>query len=385
MGKIRVIHYCNQLSLGGTERTMEIFCRSLNREKFDVWALAKKHRPDFGAWLRVNLGLLVGHPKAVAKKKLWDSFFLRQPRLEAALGKNHVIVATNDGDLERLILSIGPHILHIHYSGRAEAPLTSDAVAKSVPVIVTTNQFEIENTSPHHASVKRMYFVSRWMLGNKAHWAKNDSRAQVMYNLTDPPEASDDLRTELGIPLDAFVIGRVGRADPGIHDPISVQAVARMQDHRTWFVALNPPHNMIEEARTLGIKHFLAVPATADSVRLSRYYNTIDVLAHARRDGETFGCNIAEAMIHRKPVVTHLTDEMNAQGETAGGGGIVCAKGDVDAYAAALKRLRDDGSYRAKLAAAAKERADKEFAAAGLVQRLEADYLGLLRASGIEV
>jgi threonyl-tRNA synthetase len=61
------------LSLGGTERTMEIFCRSLDREKFEVWALAKKHRPDFGAKLRVNLGLLVRHPKAVAKKKLWDS------------------------------------------------------------------------------------------------------------------------------------------------------------------------------------------------------------------------------------------------------------------------------------------------------------------------
>jgi glycosyltransferase involved in cell wall biosynthesis len=358
---------------------MEIFCRSLDREKFEVWALAKKHRPDFGAKLRVGLGLAVRHPKAVAKKRLWDSFFLRQPRLEAALGKDHVMVAADDGELERMILRIKPHILHIHYSGRAEAPLTSDAVAQSVPVIVTTNQFEIENTSPNHDHVKRMYFVSRWMLENKAHWAKNDPRAQVMYNLTDPPEASDDLRTELNVPADAFVIGRVGRADPGIHDPISVEAVARMQDERTWFAALNPPQNMIDEARSLGIKHFLAVPATADSVRLSRYYNTIDVLAHARKDGETFGCNIAEAMIHGKPVVTHLTDEMNAQGETCGDGGVVCGKGDVGAYAEALAHYRDDETYYDQRAAAAVARANGEFLAEKLVQRLERDYLELLR------
>jgi glycosyltransferase involved in cell wall biosynthesis len=143
-------------------------------------------------------------------------------------------------------------------------------------------------------------------------------------------------------------------------------------------VALNPPFNMVEEARALGIKHFVAVPAISDDRRLSQYYNTIDVLAHARKDGETFGCNIAEAMIHGRPVVTHLTGDMNAQGETAGDGGVVCGRDDFEAYAKVLARYRDDGAYCKQRAAAAKARAEGEFAASKLVARLERDYLELL-------
>ena len=54
---------------------------------------------------------------------------------------------------------------------------------------------------------------------------------------------------------------------------------------------------------------------TTDLVILDKFYNTLDILLHFRKEGETFGMNIAEAMIHSKPVVSHFSEEDNAQYE----------------------------------------------------------------------
>ena len=42
------------------------------------------------------------------------------------------------------------------------------------------------------------------------------------------------------------------------------------------------------------------------------FHNAIDVLAHYRRDGETQGLNINEAMLARKPIITHKSKHWNA-------------------------------------------------------------------------
>lgn len=383
MQRFRVVHYCNQLSLGGTERTMEIFCRLLDRGLFDVHVVAKRPTLPILKRAKIEVGAFFGHKVARAKKKMRASLMARVPNFEAAVGSDHVHIAENDADLERILLGLSPHVLHIHYSGTAEPPITLDSVMKKVPVVVTTNQFEIENTSPNHAAVARMYFVSQWLLDNKAPWAKGDPRARVMYNLTDPPETKEDLRAELGIPAGAFVIGRVGRADNGIYDPISLEALALMQDDHTWFLALNPPPRMVADAQRLGIRRFIPLPGTVDSVWLSRFYNTMDVLAHARRDGETFGCNIAEAMIHGKPVVSHLCSFMNAQLETVADGGTVVTQGDATGYAEALRRLRDDRAHYEATAARAQARAIGHYESSLLVERLKGDYLELLKAKGL--
>ena len=46
------------------------------------------------------------------------------------------------------------------------------------------------------------------------------------------------------------------------------------------------------------------IEPTIDEIELSCFYNTIDLLCHANKIGETFGNTIAEAMIHEKPVIS---------------------------------------------------------------------------------
>ena len=356
---------------------MEIFCKHLDRQKFDVFAVAKKHNPTFLQKFRVYFGLLYGHPVARAKYRLWKQMHARIPNFEAILGKDHVIIAQSDLNLHDILIELAPDILHIHYSGTPEAPIIFDNVMKKIPIVITTNQFEIENTSPFHVFVKKMFFVSKWMLENQAHWAKQDPRAEVFYNPCELPVTTKNLRAELAIPDNAFVIGRVGRADAGIHDPISLKAYQQIQNNKTWFLALSPPTNMVEQAKALGLTNFVALPFTSSDEELSKFYNTIDVLAHARRDGETFGCNLAEAMIHGKPCVSHLTAYMNAQTETIGAGGFVVEMNDHTAYAQHLKRLRDDHSFYREIATKAKTRALEHFEGAALTKRLESIYHSL--------
>ena len=151
-----------------------------------------------------------------------------------------------------------------------------------------------------------------------------------------------------------------------------------MENENTYFVAISPPENMLGQAKELGLKNFIALAPSTDAVYLSRFYNTIDVFAHARRDGETFGCVLAEAMIHSKPIVSHLTPFMNAQKEVIGDAGFVCDQDNWRQYAEHLTKLRDDSAHRKLLSDRAHQRALDQFEARALTKRLEKTYLELL-------
>jgi glycosyltransferase involved in cell wall biosynthesis len=379
--KIRVVHYCNQLSIGGTERTMEIFCKYLDRSRFEVFAVSRIPHENLVKRIKVDIGAFCGMSGAIGKRQLRQSLRAREPNFRELLGVDHVLLARNDKELRKILLSLKPDILHVHYSGAEEPPISDEEVMSKVPVTVTTNPFERENTAPSHRHVKKILFVSKWLLENKAQWAKENPRAGVLYNPIEAPFSHDDLRDELGIPKDAFVVGRVGRPDPGIHDPISLRAFRKIANDRSYFIALSPPENMLRQAKALALKNFIPLPPSTDPVFLSKFYSTIDVLAHARRDGETFGCNIAEAMIHGKPVISHLTPYMNAQTEVIGDTGYVCAQDDWTTYGNHLENLRGNQMLRAELSMKAQKRALEHFEARKLTRALEKIYLKLLEES----
>lgn len=378
--KIRVVHYCNQLSIGGTERTMEIFAKYLDRSRFEVFAVSKLHREKLFTRVKVGCGALLGVPAALGKKRLWASMNARLPNFRSILGEGHVLMAKDDNDLRRILLELKPDILHVHYSGNAEPPTSDESIMSRVPVTVTTQQFERQNTSSAQRHIKKIFLVSKWLLENRAQWAVGDPRTEIFYNPIEVPCSADNMRKELGIPMDAFVIGRVGRADSGIHDPIGLKAYRQIEDANTYFLALSPPENMLRQAKALNLRNFIPLAPSTDGVFLSKFYNTIDVLAHSRRDGETFGCNIAEAMIHGKPVVSHLTSFMNAQLEIIGNGGHVCAQDDWQEYATKLEELKNNRLHRAELSSKAQNRALEQFEARSLTRRLESIYESLLES-----
>lgn len=385
MEKIRVIHHSNQLGLGGTEKTMQLFCKYLDKDIFDVHVITPKYPVPLYRLKLNTLKALLGSKKAKAKKAQFEQNSSRLPEFIKILGSERIHLYTLN-TLPKIMKELSPHILHVHHAGEIEPPLDQTRAISDIPVIFTTNVFGGQGRSPEQQRISKILFVSNWLKEVAAPWSKGDPRCGVLYNPVEKPFTYADLRSEMNIPKDTFVIGRIGRNADDIHDPISLSAYKEIENKNTLFLAISPPPIMVREAQAMGIKNIRFIDPSTDDVFLSRFYNTIDVLAHARSDGETFGCVIAEAMIHGKPVVTHMSNIRNAQAELVDEScGFVTYQNDYIAYAAFLKKIMDDNALKLKMGEAARNKALTNFEAGIVTKKLESLYLEELKRAGHQI
>lgn len=383
MRKIVIVHHSNQLGLGGTEKDMQLFCKYMDKDRFEVHALAKRfpvppHRRvlDF---LRASLG----NKKAKARRLQHAYDDIRIPDFVKMLGEDHVHFYTLRS-LPGIIKKISPHILHVHHNGYTLPPLDQPEAIKNIPVIFTINGFGFQGKSPYQERIAKILFPSIFIKEKVALWSKGDGRCGVLYCPIEKSYTDENLRSELGIAKDIFVLGRVGRNANDIHDGISLKAYKEIENEKTLFLVLAAPPVMKKEAQELGIRHIRYLEPNISEIFLSKFYNAIDVLAHARLDGETFGCAIAEAMIHGKPVVTHRSHLRNAQEELLGeSSGFVVEQNDWRKYAECSKRLMENKDLRLRMGASAKKRAMENFEAGLITKKLEQLYFEELQKKGI--
>ena len=128
-------------------------------------------------------------------------------------------------------------------------------------------------------------------------------------------------------------------------------------------------------ARELGISSKVIFAGELEERELTAWYRACDIFAlPSTTRAEAFGVVQAEAMICGKPVVsTRLPTGVpwvNLDGES----GIVVPPGDRAALSIALRTLTSDPQMRLRMGAAARERAEQEFTAARMVQRVVSLY-----------
>jgi glycosyltransferase involved in cell wall biosynthesis len=374
-GQIRVMHFCRHPSLGGTEKAVEIFCRHMDRARFiPMVATMPFVAPREELW-KARLMARLGSERYSSKLEEWRSVNARLSNFEETCGAQNVLLAAEWEVLREKILHAKPNILHLHYGGDKNFALEDQSFLKEIPVVVATHVFAQADRSPGQKAVKKMFFVSDWLRRQAESWTGADPRASVLYNPIEKPASEENLRQALGIGPKVFVVGRIGRPASSIHHPLALAAYAKIErEGETIFLAVAPSRKLREQARELKLTTFREYPATADGVELSRFYNTIDVLAHSRLDGETFGMNLAEAMRHSKPVITHRHPQVNGHLEVVGEAGLVTGFEDIDDYAEKLKELRDNPAYREQLGQLCRERAHKLFDAGQLTRQLESAY-----------
>lgn len=297
---MKVLHVVNQLELGGTEKTAQLFCKYLN--KIGVETTLFSFRDGI-------------------RKKICEEEGIR--------------VVIGIPDLCRLLSEEAFDIVHLHRGGWCDDTFfdiyfSYDQDAK----FVETNIFGEIDRGRYSNQIHRHLFVSdyikRWYI--KAHMegeTYDDSKLHVLYNPIEKPELVESKfhciesfyeKMELD-PQRHILIGRIGRADN--YHGISCDAFDHIAQNnkelysRLAFIAIAPPIEL--HKRMQGYVRYRCMDQILTNQELDEFMYSIKVLCHDRVDGETFGCGIAEAMMRGTPTITHVSRKYFAQYETMRG------------------------------------------------------------------
>ncbi len=162
--------------------------------------------------------------------------------------------------LRSLLKKLRPHILHAH-TNHVAGFATLAAKMASVPVRIA--HYHVSFPKEHETPLKRLYTrlvrrLERWtathVLACSAlvmesfagrRWAEDPKRSVLYYGIDFAPFAQPvdprEVRLELGIPLDAFVIGHVGRFDlQKNHDfLVDIAAETHRLNPTTWLLLVS--------------------------------------------------------------------------------------------------------------------------------------------------
>ena len=259
----------------------------------------------------------------------------REKYFKEILGTDKLLCYDSHSTLLNIIRHKKPFILHRYSAGIPEFPFVKE-IKEHTKHFVSTSVFGDQDDT---IDISKVIYVSKhvqWMAGHQ-----DSENHHVVRNPIEAPYSTENLREELEIPADAFVFGRIGRDDENIYDPINLQSYAQVENEHTFFVLVNPSSRCRADIRDLNIKHARFIERTTSETRLSQFYNTIDVLAHARKDGECNPSNCWEAMAHGKPVISHYANPFNGHIEVIRDCGFVVLNDDVDEYARIMKKFID--------------------------------------------
>jgi glycosyltransferase involved in cell wall biosynthesis len=184
------------------------------------------------------------------------------------------------------------------------------------------------------------------------------------------PTAREAVRTELGIPQGALVVGSVGRLAPEKDYPLLVRVMAPLlSEHvRLVLVGEGPARRAIEDAVAPDARPFVVLTGARRDV--PRLLSAFDVFASSSRT-EGLPLAIPEAMTAGLPVVA--TAVGGVPGIVPREVGVLVPHEDADGFRAALVRLLADTDARARMGRAGRAYALSRFAEGRMVE----DYLSL--------
>lgn len=189
------------------------------------------------------------------------------------------------------------------------------------------------------------------------------------------PTSKKNLKDQLGILQDHIVTGLHQRVDDRSFSPVPLQAFSKIINPNFHFIIMGGSILYRRQAKEMGLSnvHFIEHSGSWDNI--SAFLNSIDFFSHGRRDGETFGTVLAEAMIHGKPCLSHFGAEWfcgNAQPETMGPGGLWAT--NFEQYVEKMQKLFLDSELRKRLGVFAKKHAEDHYVVDKCVAKLSELY-----------
>jgi glycosyltransferase involved in cell wall biosynthesis len=344
VGKIKVLHICNQLALGGAEKTLQVFCKYLDKSRFEVFACGR-----LGGGVRV-----------------------------AELEKGGIPVILRPANINELVRDLKIDIYHMHRSGHYEPGWIPEKEA-GWPRIVETSIFgDVDHVDD--ALIDCHLFVSQFLRNQyiRKYGQRSGAQYEVLYNPVDFDECANGTKN-----FD-HTIGRCSRPDDQKWHDVCVDSLPKVfrKVPQTRCIFQGATDRVKTRLTALGL--IGRVELVEPSIHVSDLYRQLDIFTHGARIGETFGLVIAEAMAYKIPVVTLSTPQRkkaNAQTELVENGvtGFVCTS--TRQYADAVVELLKNETIRSQFAQRGFEKAWEQFEAGRLTRKLEEIYSRLMDCS----
>ncbi len=179
---------------------------------------------------------------------------------------------------------------------------------------------ELDNSENlYHTFLPSEWLRNKWI---KLGGAKN--LCSVLPTPIQDPKSADNLRNKLGIPHDYIIAGFHQRVSDEIFSYIPLLCFKLISKPNRVFIVMGGSKRYKQQAKLLKLKNVYFLNHTSNWSNISCFLNTLDFYAHGRKDGETYGAVLAEALIHGLPCITHKSSEDNAQKQTIGPHGFFC-------------------------------------------------------------
>ncbi len=304
-GKISVLFYhIHGLSFGGTEKNLQILAKYLNKDKYNVY-------------------YAYGVSESMPTLKNRISYFENTnvtllPITYSDIAPTHpYVIHDMTPTLAQIIEGKKIDCLVTATPGHTIFPINT---IKNIPILLINifGSFSVQKNITRNINISEEV-KKRSMIVYK------EKGSEVMYIPSERPiidlTAAAKIREDFSISPDDFVLGRIGRPDDAIFDPIALNALAYVQKNNPeecahiHFIIMAPAPAMIKKVKDEQIKNVHFIEPNSDNTAVFAFHNSIDCLAHSRLDGESFGLNIAESMLCAKPILSHVSHIWNAHAE----------------------------------------------------------------------
>lgn len=288
-----LIYHITALSFGGTEKNLQLIAKYLNKDKYNVYILhatdKENNRLDYLKNENVNI-INFSYSKV---EKHWPYVIHdMNPTIDTVI---------NDHNID-IIISATP--------GQTIYPLIQ---IRNIPIILL-NIFGSFNTQKN--ILKNICLSPDVKI--KGSVVIDDDKLSTQYIPSERPiinkDKSKNIRERFVIKDNELVFGRIGRSDNSIFDPIGLLAfeITVKKYLNIHYIIMSPAPDAIKLVKERNIPNIHWLDPSYKEEDVWAFHEAIDVLAHFRRDGESFGLNIAESMLVGNPILTHKSHIWNS-------------------------------------------------------------------------